>query len=133
MKTITLTDNELDILYDMLCWTIDDEESNTTLSRDEDYIQELRQLWQKVIDAQQAKNSEDTTVPKYCVDGGEVERLTEEELKELGGFLHAIISDYLDFTLIDVTDEVKQQAIRQANTFKRIYNKLIKPIFKVEE
>lgn len=133
MKTITLTDNELEILYDNLSYLIDDEESNTTLSRDEAYIQELRQLWQKIIDAQQDKSSDDTPVPHYCVDGGEVERLTEEESKELGGFLHAIISDYLDFTLIDVTDEVKQQAIRQANTYKRIYNKLIKPIFKVEE
>lgn len=59
--------------------------------------------------------------------------LTEEESKELGGILHSLISDYLDFTLIDVTDEVKQQAVKQANTYKRIYNKLIKPIYKVEE
>ena len=59
--------------------------------------------------------------------------LTEEESKELGWLLQCIISDYLDFTLIDVTSEVKQQAIRQANTYKMIYNKLIKPIYKVEE
>lgn len=59
--------------------------------------------------------------------------LTEEESKELGGFLRSIISDYLDLALLDVTNEAKQQAIRQANTYKRIYNKLIKPIYKVEE
>lgn len=65
MKTLTLTDEELDILYDILCWIIEDEEDNNSLSRDEFYIQELRQLWQKVIDAQQDKSSDDNSVPQY--------------------------------------------------------------------
>lgn len=85
------------------------------------------------LDAQQDKISDDNSVPQYHFNGGEIERLTKEESKELGGLLHAIISDYLDFTLIDVTDEVKQQAIRQANTYKSIYNKLIRTTYKVEE
>ena len=133
MKTLKLTDEELDILYDILCWVIQDEEDNNSLSRDEDYIQELRQLWQKIRDAQKDKSSDDNSVPHYYCKGGEIERLTYKELKELRGLLHDIISDYLDFTRSNVTDEVKQQAIRQANTYKRIYNKLIKPIYKVEE
>ena len=59
--------------------------------------------------------------------------LTEEELKELGELLNTEISDYLDTSLVIVHAEGKQLAIRQANLYKRIYNKLIKPIYKVEE
>lgn len=57
--------------------------------------------------------------------------LTDEELKELGELLKTEISDYLDTSL--VYEEGKQLAIRQANLYKRIYNKLIKPIYKEEE
>lgn len=129
MKTIALTDDELDILYNIIeakLW-------GTDSINDAKYRHLIKNIYKRIIDVQQAKSSDDNPVPHYCVNGGEVERLTEEESKELGGFLHSIISDYLDFNLIDVTDEVKQQAIRQANTYKRIYNKLIKPIYKVEE
>ena len=59
--------------------------------------------------------------------------MTEEELKELGKLLNTEISDYLDTSLVIIPEEGKQVAIRQANLYKRIYNKLIKPIYKVEE
>lgn len=59
--------------------------------------------------------------------------LTEEELKALGELLNTEISDYLDTSLVIVHEEGKQLAIRQANLYKSIYNKLIKPIYKVEE
>ena len=52
--------------------------------------------------------------------------LTEEELKELGELLNTEISDYLDTSLVIVHEEGKQLAIRQANLYKRIYNKLIR-------
>ena len=133
MKTITLTNEELEILYDNLEHLVEDEEDNNSLSRDEDYIQALRQLWKKVIDAQQGKSSDDNSVPQYNCKGGEIERLTEEELKELGELLNTEISDYLDTSLVIVHEEGKQLAIRQANLYKRIYNKLIKPIYKMEE
>ena len=48
MKTINLTDNELDILqYDLLT-LIEDEENNDTLSRDDDYLKELKALYRKL-------------------------------------------------------------------------------------
>ena len=59
--------------------------------------------------------------------------LTKEELKALGELLNTEISDYLDASLVIAHEEGKQLAIRQANLYKRIYNKLIKPIYKVEE
>lgn len=59
--------------------------------------------------------------------------LTEEELKELGELLNTEISDYLDTSCVIGFEQGKQLAIRQANLYKRIYNKLIKPIYKVEE
>lgn len=133
MKKLELTDNELEILYDTLSYLIEDEEDNNSLSRDEDYIQELRQIWQKMIDAQQDEISDDNSVPHYHFNGGEIERLTEEELKELEGLLNTGISDYLDTSFVIPFEEGKQHAIRQANIYKRIYNKLIKPIYKVEE
>ena len=133
MKKLELTDEELDILYNILCRIIQDEESNTTLSRDEDYIQELRQLWQKMIDAQQDKISDDISVPHYHFNGGEIERLTEEEFKELEALLNTEISDYLDTSCVIGFEEGAQLAIKQANIYKSIYNKLIKPIYKVDE
>ena len=47
MKTINLTDEELEILQDNLLCIIDDEENNN-LSRDEDYIKELKALYKKL-------------------------------------------------------------------------------------
>ena len=133
MKILELTDNELEILRDNLEYLVEDEEDNHSLSRDDGYIQELRQLWKKIIDAQQGKSSDDNSVPQYNCKGGEIERLTEEESKELGELLNTEISDYLDTSLVIVHEEGKQLAIRQANLYKRIYNKLIKPIYKVEK
>ena len=64
--------------------------------------------------------------------------LTEEELKELGALLNRVISkyvnpDYLVTSCMFGSGEGAQFAIRQANLYKSIYNKLIKPIYKVEE
>ena len=47
MKTINLTDEELDILQDDLLSLIEDEENNDTLSRDDDYLKELKALYRK--------------------------------------------------------------------------------------
>lgn len=133
MKTLELTDNELEILYDILCWIIQDEEDDNSLSRDEFYIQELWQLWQKIKDVQQDKIPDDNSVPQYYFNGGKLETLTDEELKELGGLLNVGISDYLDTSFVIGSEDGKQQAIKRANIYKRIYNKLIKPIYKIEE
>lgn len=132
MKKLELTDNELEILYDILCWIIQDEDDNS-LSRDEFYIQELWQLWQKIKDVQQDKIPDDNSVPQYHFNGGKLETLTDEELKELGGLLNVGISDYLDTSFVIGSEDGKQHAIKQANIYKRIYNKLIKPIYKVKE
>ena len=58
--------------------------------------------------------------------------LTDEELKELGGLLNMGISEFLDTSFVIPFESGKQQAIKQANIYKSIYNKLIKPIYKVE-
>lgn len=50
MKTVTLTDNEVDILEDLLLWHLEDEESNNTLSRDNDYIFDLKTIYNKVTE-----------------------------------------------------------------------------------
>lgn len=47
MKTLELTDKELEMLQDNLLCIIDDEENNN-LSRDEDYLKELRALYKKL-------------------------------------------------------------------------------------
>lgn len=138
MKTITLTDEELELIYDHMLslYYMFACEAGKDFKADA-YFKNVKGIYKKVLkameDAQQAKSSDDNSVPHYYCKGGVIEILTKEESKELGGFLHDIISDYLDLTLLNVTDEVKQQAIRKANTYKRIYNKLIKPIYKVEE
>lgn len=59
--------------------------------------------------------------------------LTEEEFKELEALLNTEISDYLDTSCVIGFEEGAQLAIKQANIYKSIYNKLIKPIYKVEE
>lgn len=50
MKTVTLTDNEIDILEDLLLWHLEDEESNNTLSKDNDYIFDLKTIYNKVTE-----------------------------------------------------------------------------------
>ena len=85
------------------------------------------------LNTQQDKSSDDISVPHYHFNGGEIERLTEEELKELEELLNTEISDYLDTSFVIPFKEGKQQAIKQANIYKSIYNKLIKPIYKVDE
>lgn len=59
--------------------------------------------------------------------------LTEEEFKELEALLNTEISDYLDTSCVIGFEEGAQLAIKRANIYKSIYNKLIKPIYKVEE
>ena len=58
---------------------------------------------------------------------------TDEEFKELKALLNTGISDYLDTSFVIGSENGKQHAIKQANIYKSIYNKLIKPIYKVEE
>ena len=60
-------------------------------------------------------------------------KLTSEELTELGGLLNVGISDCLDTSFVIDSEDGKQHAIRRANVYKRIYNKIIKNIYKVEE
>ena len=59
--------------------------------------------------------------------------LTDEEFKELKDLLNTEISTYLDTSFVIGSENGKQYAIKQANTYKRIYNKLIKPIYKVDD
>lgn len=59
--------------------------------------------------------------------------LNDSELKELGGLLNSAISECLDDSLVCPFEEEKKKAKEQANKYKRIYNKLIKPIYKVED
>ena len=58
---------------------------------------------------------------------------TDSELKELEGLLNSAISECLDDSLVCPFEEEKQKAKEQANKYKRIYNKLIKSIYKVED
>lgn len=48
MEITELTDKEIEILQDNLLCLIEDEENYNSLSRDEDYIKELRALYKKV-------------------------------------------------------------------------------------
>jgi len=58
--------------------------------------------------------------------------LTDSELKELGGLLNSRISECLDDSLVNPFEEEKQKAKGQINKYKRLYNKIIKRIYKVE-
>ena len=55
---------------------------------------------------------------------------TDSELKELEGLLNSAISECLDDSLICPFEEEKQKAKEQANIYKKLYNKIIKNIFK---
>ena len=59
--------------------------------------------------------------------------LTDEEFKELKDLLNTEISAFLDTSFVIGSEDGKQHAIKQANIYKRIYNKLIKPIYKVDD
>lgn len=56
--------------------------------------------------------------------------LTDSELKELEGLLNCAISECLDDSFVCPLEEEKQKAKEQANIYKKLYNKIIKNIFK---
>ena len=58
--------------------------------------------------------------------------LNDSELKELEGLLNSAISECLDDSLVCPFEEEKQKAKEQANIYIKLYNKIIKPIYKVE-
>lgn len=55
---------------------------------------------------------------------------TDSELKELEGLLNSAISECLDDSFVYPFEEEKQKAKEQANKYKKLYNKIIKNIFK---
>ena len=59
--------------------------------------------------------------------------LNDSELKELGGLLNSAISECLDDSLVNPFEEEKQKAKEQANKYKELYNKIIKPIYKEDD
>lgn len=58
--------------------------------------------------------------------------LTDSELKELGGLLNSGISECLDDSLVNPFEDEKQKAKEQANKYKKLYNKIINNIYKVD-
>ena len=56
--------------------------------------------------------------------------LTDSELKELDGLLNSAISECLDDSLVFPFEDEKKKAKEQANIYKKLYNKIIKNIFK---
>lgn len=59
--------------------------------------------------------------------------LTDEEFRELGLLLNTGISDFLDTSFVIGSEKGKREAIRRVNVYKRIYNKIIKKVYKEEE
>ena len=59
--------------------------------------------------------------------------LTDSELKELGGLLNSAISECLDDSLVFPFEDEKKKAKEQANIYIKLYNKIIKPIYKEDE
>ena len=57
--------------------------------------------------------------------------LTDKELRELGRLLNSRISECLEYSLVFTDEKRKQKAIKQADVYKKIYNKLIKSLYKV--
>ena len=49
MKTVTLTDEQIDILEDILLWHLEDESNNDSLSRDERYINDLKRIYNTIV------------------------------------------------------------------------------------
>ena len=58
--------------------------------------------------------------------------LNDSELKELSGLLNSAISECLDDSFIYPFEEEKQKAKEQANIYKKLYNKIINNIYKVD-
>jgi hypothetical protein len=50
--------------------------------------------------------------------------LTDEELKELKGLLNVAISDCLDGSIIAPFEDLRKKEIKQANEYKKLYNKI---------
>lgn len=50
--------------------------------------------------------------------------LTDEELKELRGLLNVAISGCLDDSIVAPFEDEWKEAIKQANKYKRLYNKI---------
>ena len=59
--------------------------------------------------------------------------LTDSELEELEGLLNSAISESLDDSFVYPFEEEKQKAKEQAIIYKKLYNKIIKPIYKEDE
>ena len=59
--------------------------------------------------------------------------LTDSELKELKGLLNCAISECLDDSFVFPFEEEKQKAKEQANIYKKLYNKIIKPVYREDE
>lgn len=58
--------------------------------------------------------------------------LTDEELKELKGLLNVAISDCLDGSIIAPFEDLRKKEIKQANEYKKLYNKIIEPVLILE-
>ena len=58
--------------------------------------------------------------------------LTDEELKKLKGLLDVAITGCLDDSIIAPFEDLRKEAIKQANEYKKLYNKIIKPEYEVE-
>lgn len=59
--------------------------------------------------------------------------LTDSELKELEGLLNSAISECLDDSFVYLFEDEKQKAKEQANIYKKLYNKIINPIYKEDD
>ena len=59
--------------------------------------------------------------------------MNDSELKELKGLLNSAISECLDDSLVYPFEEEKQKAKEQAIIYKKLYNKIINPIYKENE
>ena len=59
--------------------------------------------------------------------------LTDKELRELSRLLNSSISEYLEYSLVFTDEKKKQEVIKQADVYKKIYNKLIKSLYKVKK
>ena len=58
--------------------------------------------------------------------------LTDEELKKLKGLLDVAITGCLDDSITEPFEDLRKEAIKQANEYKKLYNKIVKPEYEVE-
>lgn len=49
METIQLTHKQIDILEDLLLCALEEETDNTSLSRDEEYIKDLKEIYDEIV------------------------------------------------------------------------------------